>query len=263
MDGRTVDKSSRRVDEKVDLKTREDGSGRTRPRASFASARITSVPSRYSRGGLWRPVLLSGPSAVQFGYSAVISWTLDPAEPAGYHRTRHRLVGAEDWIVGAWSGSASWTAEVTIPDLEVGNYEYQIESADGDHKLWTTGFLPATPGTFEIESLFTLIISNVHWTIGKTTLGVLYDTNAATKCIISWKKATEPLWNQTNFTTSFHAGGHSHTLSGLTTYTVYWIRIRVYDAASNEDWAPSETGYYLVRTHSSSGTGGGYVGIVT
>jgi len=172
-------------------------------------------------------------------------------------------VGAGTWTTTAWSGASGYSASVAISGLASGNYEYQIESATGPGYIWTMGWLPATPGTYTIAPSFVLEITGVNWTIGKTTLGVLYNTNAATKCRISYKKATDFLWQQLSVETSYHAGGHSHTLSGLTVGTVYWIRIHVYDAAGNHDWSPSETGYFIVKTHSSSGTGGGYIGIAT
>jgi len=263
MDWRTADKTSRRIDRKTDSGTKGIDSNRTRSDSTLTVRRLTNIPSRHSRGGLYRPVLQSGPFALQDEYSIIVSWILDPSEEPGYHRVRYRLIGAEDWIVTDWTGSPSYSAEITIPGLAVGIYEYQVESSAGVGGLWTMGFVPTPTATFEIKSLFELIISNNAWTIGKTTLTIRYDTNAATKCIISYKKSSEPLWQQANFTGSFHTGGHSHLLTGLTTATEYWIRIEAYDAAGNHDWSPSETGYFRVKTHSSTGTGGGYIRTVT
>jgi len=236
------------------------GGSLAREAGSSTPASSGSSRSKGLAGELYVPILLSGPTATPGITTATLAWTLSSAGPAGYHRARHRLSGEADWITESWSLATSWEAEVSLTDLEDGEtHDYQIESAAGPGGLWTMGWLPATPLTFETESAFTLVISNVHWTIGKTTLGVLYNTNAATKCRIGYKKATDFFWQRLSVETSYHAGGHSHTLSGLTTATEYWIRIYAYDAAGNQDYAPSEEGYYRVKTHSSAGTGGGYI----
>lgn len=260
---RVISGSSRPAAEPAEIKTTPGGSRPGSPGLTSGASAGSSRPEDLA-GELYIPILLSGPTATPGITTATLAWTLSSAGPAGYHRARHRLSGEADWITESWSLATSWEAEVSLADLEDGEtHDYQIESAAGPGGLWTMGWLPATPLTFETESAFTLVISNVHWTIGKTTLGVLYDTNAATKCRISYKKATDFLWQQLNIETTYHTGGHSHTLSGLTTATEYWIRIFAYDSAGHEDYAPSEAGYYRVKTHSSAGTGGGYIGTVT
>ncbi len=259
MDRRTERGSSRRVGGNSDLGSRRGSSGRARPRFSLAALRGSSVPSRFSRGGLFVPVLLSGPSAVAGETSAIISWTLDPDGPAAYHRVRSRLQGTSEWTVGAWSSSTSYEASRTISDLDPGIYEYQIESALGPGYVWTTGFLPATPGTFEIEETG-IELTNLSWGWSRTSITANYETSEPTKCKIIGRKHGDFLWSTWINVTSEHTS-HSHIKTGLLADTIYDIRIELSTDEGKTAKCPLATSHYMVKTAPEIGIGGGYQGI--
>jgi len=61
------------------------------------------------------PVLTDGPYATPGLTTCQITWTTNVA---AYHRTRHRKIGTDDWIVSDWSPEASTEASVDLSNLD-------------------------------------------------------------------------------------------------------------------------------------------------
>lgn len=102
-----------------------------------------------------------------------------------------------------------------------------------------------------------LEITNVNFVSYKNAITVEYDTNAPTKCYISYRIHGGFIWARLLILT-YHSGGHSHQITGLTPNTQYDIIIYVTDAYSRSDRSPEPPGsYYVVSTADEFGVGGG------
>lgn len=145
------------------------------------SRSVVSIESQSieSDEGVYRPVLLSGPTATPGETDCLIEWSLDTDEPAGYHRVRYKRSDAESWTYTPFTETASWEASVEITGLDADtSHDYQVQScALGDGRQ-AFDFAPDPAATFNTEPMTTpLSISNTDFTGGRNQISYSFDTN--------------------------------------------------------------------------------------
>jgi len=131
----------------------ESVSVRVADKISGSSRAVSSMLETMTRGGLYVPVLLSGPTvSLITTTTARVSWELDPSGPIGYHRVRHRPTAGGDWIVTDWSETPSFSAVVDLSDLAPGTeHDYQVQSCHYGDGTLAFSYYPDPADTFETE----------------------------------------------------------------------------------------------------------------
>ncbi len=204
----------------------ENASAAVDPAVSGTSKAVSSMLETVTRGGLFVPVLLLGPTVSDITETtARISWELDPSEPIGYHRVRHRPTAGGDWTVTAWSDTASYSAVVDLSGLDAGTeHDYQVQSCHYGDGTLAFDYAPDPADTFTTESAGDIVFSAYELSKNPILNKVIVDwtTDVATKDKIrSRLKDSGDDWDITTLGFNFKTD-HSVGTQMECTPNVYW-----------------------------------------
>jgi hypothetical protein len=167
-------------------------------------------------------------------------------------KARYRIVGAGDWFETAEDLTRALAHTLTARNLTPGrHYEVQVsgKNADGATSGWSQS------ATWQVPAVGS-VITNVGFSVSRTSIVTSFGTGVAAGCTV-WGSPDDDESEFSHWVSlpTTHGPAHSHEHSGLKEGTVYRIAIYAY-VDGLVAMAPTESGYYRVRTESDDDEGG-------
>jgi len=182
------------------------------------------------------------------------TWTTDAFATS---RIRHREVGTAPWTYTSHQAARSLSHSALSTGFAAGKtYEFQAygENLQGKSPGYSSSKQWTTPAAGALH-----IIGVSFQTAVKGRIGISYSTSEAAKCAVyGTLYPVEEVFDDWYLNQVQHAT-HAHAKTGLALGTEYAVNIQCSTDGGLLAYAPSQTGYYVIRTSDEGGGNGGLV----
>jgi len=209
--------------------------------ASGLAVGVSSMLETVTRGGLYVPVLLSGPTVSDITETtARVTWELDPSGPIGFHRVRYRPTAGGEWTVTEFTAEASYSAVVDLAGLPSGTeIEYQVQSCYYGNGTLAFAYSPDPADTFETEAAGDIVFSDFEFSKNPIFQLVIlhWHTDVATKDRSCWRiYGSSDEWNYTTLNVGYSISHYDNTSMPCVPGAIYEFRAYGIDENGYEEW---------------------------